>query len=672
MRKLILIGIAATSACTVMVNGKPHRIGGGGSSSSGTASASGDAAAAPTGAIGGQPAAPGTAEVVAAGEPIKLRAGFTGPLIGPVVSVKFEDVRVYDAGYRTCDPGGGAFTTAQAPLSFELAEAMPELRLRLEGANGYSSGTGGVIIKPDGSYVCDDNHSEVFGNDWPKGTYKVLLYGQSIGGSAALRLDVPSRVKAAVDRAKAAVPTITLGADGATNPLWASVKPTVSAEAADIGMGCDKGKHDRVMPLAKLAVTSPSTWLIATPKQPLFVITPDQHCFDAGETRQLAAGSYELWTVVGHDGAAPPSIELELDDRARPLAFAAAETRDVGELTEPMTIAGTVRPPEQGPSRSFTCGGAARQPDFYLRSAKPLQKVALSILWGRVPQRVHVFGPIADMKPNSLVRCGERGDQDHSFDVFEGTYAVWVGGAAGAPGTPYHVLLRRIDVPIAPLTALAPIPTDLSLEERALKNHYPFFSGRNLTDWAAAFTEAPDQLFAYPRTAVKERDLEVAAGEPLLIQWSQHDGKTAAFRFDGSSVSIDTRLMSTDRPDPVVLPTRFTPRPVDSVSRAIEDSGPEDKLAVAAYQKVDDHYTTCLGNYLAKNDPTWGHSGDLYKISGSGRVTNVSDEIADRGARACGGTKLDAAGKKLMKTLAKTRAARYSAHLAAVRKRFGL
>jgi len=665
---ILSLGLAASAACTVTVNGKTHRLGGGGDTASASTSTSDGAQAAQlTGNAGSAPvpdAMPGV-------EPIAIDGTFVGPLVSKLVSVKFGDVRVYDAGYRQCDQGGGAFTTTQAPFQFELKQDLPELRLRLEGPNGYSAGVGGVIIKPDGSYVCDDDHSEVYGKDWPKGTYKVLLYASSIGGTAALRFDVPSKVNSSIESIEAALPTIAIGVEGAINPVWVSLAPTRSAEAADIGMGCDKGAHDRVMPLAKIDVKRASTWQLYVPDQDLFLVTPDQHCVGLG-TQQLSAGVHMLWASVGSDGAVPAAYELEADDRDRPMAFADAEKKPVGALAEAMTIAGTVRASERQPARGYTCTGP-RQPDFYLTSDQPLQHVELSLLWGRAPQQVHVFGPLESAEKNNTVRCGSSGENArHEFDVFEGTYAVWIGGdETTATGSAYHVLLRRTDVAVEPLTALAPIPKDLTMEERALKNHYPFFAGRELSDWSAAFTRAPDQLFIYTRTEAKDDDGTIPAGEPLLVAWSNRD-TTVVYRFDGGSARVDTRLLTTDKPATVNLPTRFVPPVYDTPSQAMDHSGPEDDKAIAAYTKIDERYTACLGNYLAKNDPTWGHSGDLYKISGSGKVTNVSDEIGDRGAKKCGVGKLDAAGNKLVKTLAKTRAARYAAHLKAVRARFGL
>jgi hypothetical protein len=101
-------------------------------------------------------------------------------------------------------------------------------------------------------------------------------------------------------------------------------------------------------------------------------------------------------------------------------------------------------------------------------------------------------------------------------------------------------------------------------------------------------------------------------------------------------------------------------------------AGPQDEPAIVAFNKVDERFTTCLGAYLAKHDPTWGHKAEVYKLKRSGQVVNVSDEIGRAGAARCGERTLDLARAKLDKQLAATRTARYKAHVTAVRKRFGL
>ena len=223
-----------------------------------------------------------------------------------------------------------------------------------------------------------------------------------------------------------------------------------------------------------------------------------------------------------------------------------------------------------------------------------------------------------------------------------------------------HLLVLRDGLAIDPMTTLAPVPAELTLAERALGNHYPYFRGGSVTTWTPMWTTAPDQLVVYHRVT----------GEPYLVNWSNKD-KTSAYRYDGAHVQVDTRLLQTSRPDRVVLPDKPELPRVESRSSALDHAGPEDQKAIATYRAIDDRYTACLFAYLKKHDPTFGKGHDVYRIRGD-RVVNVGDAVADAGARKCGEKKLTAAGKHLEKQLAKTRAARHARHLAAVRKRFGI
>jgi hypothetical protein len=605
----------------------------------------------------------------AAADPIRLGRGFTPhPLTTPVLSARVDHVRVYDLGYKTCDPGGGAFTTRQPILTWDLTEAMP-LRIRLENANGDQAGVGGVIALPDGTYVCEDRRDQFFLQQWPKGHYKLFLYGQSIGVSARVRFEDPGRSAGDLSGALRRLPTLTLGAAGAVNPAWPTLPATVAIDAGDAGPTCAHGR-ERVMPLAKLHVTRGSRWYLASGRHKLFVITDQQKCVDPTDGGTLAAGDHTLWAIVP-DAGGPARYPFEIDDRAAPLVFAEARHQEVGGLDAPLVVSGTVRPTQRWFSRSFSCRGAARAPDLYLHSGQPLQQVEVQVLWSHVPERVHVFGPIEHATVNSRPRCGERDHDGHRFDILEGTYAVWIGGDDGAAGHDYHLLVTRDGTKLDPMATLAPIPTELSLADRALKHHYPYFRPGRLADWTAMFTTAPDRLFVYPRAEVKDGGRTVPAGEPLLVNWS-NDSRTDAFRWDGTSVAIDTRLIGADRPARIALPTKAPVPAADSVSRAQDLAGPEDARAIAAYHKVDDRYTACVGNYLSRHDPTWGHHAEVYKIGPGGRVVNVSDQVGRVAERRCGGHRLDAARKTLLRTLARTRAARWKAHLGRVRTRFGL
>lgn len=600
--------------------------------------------------------------------PLRLAPGFTPhPRLSYKLAARVDDTRVHDRGWRQCDPGGGAFTTREPLLTWEVTAPMA-LRIRLENDVGESAHVGGVIVLPDGSYVCEQQGSQFFMKSWPRGRYALYLYGRSIGVAATVRFEDPTRARADLDAALAALPVVALGGDDVPNPRHQALAPTVAVAVDDAGPTCGKGRQ-RVMPLARLEVSRAARWYLASERASLFVLTADQRCLDPAQAPLLPAGSHQLWTVVPHDGGLA-TYPLEIDDRDGLLRFPAAPTREVGALDAPLVIRGQVRPAERWYARRGACGGAACAPDLYLRSDRPLQKASLSLLWSRAPQRLHVMGPLEELGTNSLPRCQDGQRSEHTFDLLEGTYAVWIGGETAAAGSDYHLLVLREGLAIDPMTSLAPIPEELTLADRAVKHHYPYFTGGALTAWTALWTTAPDRLFVYTRAPVADGRTQLPAGEPLLVSWSSRD-RTSAIRFDGSHVQVDTRLLALERPARIVLPAQPTLPEVSSLSSAIDKAGPEDARAIAAYKKVDDRYSGCMYRYLSRHDPTWGKNHDVYRIRGD-RVVNVGDQVAAAGARACGEKAVTAAGARLEKELARTRAARAARHLAAVRKRFGV
>jgi hypothetical protein len=220
------------------------------------------------------------------------------------------------------------------------------------------------------------------------------------------------------------------------------------------------------------------------------------------------------------------------------------------------------------------------------------------------------------------------------------------------------------------MTTLAPIPEQLTIPDRAITHHYPYFRGTELSDWTALFTTAPERLFVYARAATHDKDNEVAAGEPLLVGRANDDSVTAR-RYDGSSIVIDSQLITTTRPATVVLPTAPDVPDASSLENATAMAAPEDDKVLAAYRAQHDRFIRCYQDYVEKNDPTIGHDAELYRVSGN-RITNVSDEISKAADRRCGEARDGAALTKTLAALAKTRAARWAKHLAAVRARFGL
>ncbi|HEV7558399.1 MAG TPA: hypothetical protein VGO00_23175 [Kofleriaceae bacterium] len=535
----------------------------------------------------------------------------------PPMSIRIENVRTTAMGWRKCT---AAFTTRAPALTWEIDERM-EMRIDLQDQNGAMAQSSGVIVLPDKSYVCASDKKSFWLRNWPAGVYKLFLTSPNSAAFAVVHFDNPLLEKQQMTTAVSSLPEIVLGPT-ARNPQFTSVPATFAIDAANAGATC--AKSGRVMALARVRVDKPSRWFIDldhAAAHGLFVLTADKHCIDPRTARDIPAGNHTLWTVV-EDGTAPSSFALEIDDRNAPLSFGDAVKKPVGALDYPLVVDGKVRASQRWFARAGACAGAARDPDFYLVTDKPLQKVTLSLLWSRAHPKLHVFGPIDRAQPAAEPSCDS---SDHTIDVLDGTYAVWV-GADSAAGTPFHVLVRRDGTKLDPMTTLVDPPTDLGLADRALNNHYPYFQGKALDDWTKLFTTAPDQLFVYTRNDVDLGDDKLAAGEPLLVASSKGD-VTVAYRDDGIQVHLDTRFVTTQKPVAITLPTIARTPKLDDLGAAIAVAGPEDAKSIADYRAVE-----------AKHDAA----------------------------------KLAAAKAKLLKDLDTTRRHRYKQHLIAVRKRFGL
>jgi hypothetical protein len=534
------------------------------------------------------------------------------------LSARTESSTALSMGWRRCDPGGSQFTTRAPLLTWTVTEPM-ELRIRLEDDRGGFATVGGVVVLPNGSYVCANDKKEFWLRNWPQGNYRLFLFSNTRDVSAIVRFDNPSLEKQQLATAVTNLPAITLG--GAANPTFQTVNATFAVDAENAGATCAKAGQ-RVMPLATLRVERAGRWYVGMDPpgdRELFVLTKDRRCIDPRRAPELAAGTHTLWTIV-QPNVTPPSFALEIDDRGAPLALPDATKRSVGALDYPLVVDGKVRGSERWYARGAGCN-AARAPDFYLVTDKPLAKVTISLLWSHAKQRMHLYGPIERTRPGTAPICGRT---EHTFDTLDGTYAVWIGD--GPAGSPYHVYLHREGTKIDPLTTLVDPPADLTIADRALKNHYPYFQGKTLDEWTKIFTTAPNPLFVYARNEIDLGDQKLLAGEPLLVQSAKGD-VTVAYRDDGNVVHVDTRSLTKDKPSTVNLPTIARAPKIDDIGEAIQAAGPEDAKSIAEYRALE-------------------------------------GKLKDK--------KLDAEKAKLLKDLDTTRRHRYKQHLIAVRKRFGL
>jgi hypothetical protein len=535
------------------------------------------------------------------------------------LTAQTQGVTAFAMGWRKCDPGNSQFTTRTPLLAWDVTEQM-ELRIRLEDEHGNRATVGGVVLLPNGSYVCAGDKKEFWLRNWPQGNYRLFLLGSARDVSAIVRFDNPALEKQQLTTAVANLPALALG--GATNPQFQTVNATFAVDSENAGATCAKAGQ-RVMPLASLRVERAGRWYVGIDPpgdRELFVVTADHRCVDPRNAPELAAGTHTLWTIV-QPNVTPPSFALEIDDRGAALAFGDATKRPVGALDYPLVIDGKVRSSERWSARGAGCN-AARTPDFYLVTDKPLAKVTVSLLWSHTKQRMHLYGPVERANASAAPICSKT---EHTFDTLDGTYAVWVGDAPA--GSTYHVYLHRDGTKLDPLTTLVDPPADLTIPDRALKNHYPYFQGKTLDEWTKIFTTAPGQLFVYTRNEIDLGDQKLLAGEPLLVQSAKGD-VAVAYRDDGVVVRVDTRSLTKDKPAAINLPTIARSPKLDDIADAIKAADPEDAKPIADYRALE----------AKLKDPK----------------------------------KLDGAKAKLLAALDTTRRHRYKQHLIAVRKRFGL
>lgn len=599
-----------------------------------------------------------TAAVMAPGlasaDPLRLDAQLQAR-VTPLIVVK-KDPKVYTSQFAPkC---GGGETTSRAPaLTFDVTEPMPDLRVRLVDERGHAADASPIIVAPDHTYFCSDDHGVIHAHDWKPGTYAVYFY-HSNDLTAAVSFDNPTRLLADVTRARDAFAPIVLDGTG-LNPRSVAVKAGPSIARADSHVGCEMPSTSRVAPIAVLDVERPGRYQLAMPSTDLAITDAAGHCVDGrnGE-RELRAGAHTVWAILA-DGDAPPTT-LALYDRTRAMTFPDAPVQELGALDEPAVVHTTVRAGERWPLGEV-CGGVARAPDFYVHAAAPVDQVAVQALFSRGGQQVDVFGPIEDAGNATEMRCGAS-----SVGLVKGTLAVWVTGDVGADA---NVLFHRADATVDKYATFVPPPDGLTIAQRAIQLHYPFFAGqRDPLGWQALFATAPEHLFVYAAAAIHAQGAEVAAGEPLLV-----DKSHAFIRYNGLSFTAADAMITTTRPATVVLPAQPDLPAIDDVDTALDNAGAEDKPTIDAYGQQREKFEECTYQYAKKHDPTWGHGGDsLYKIDASGKITNVSDEVNRQAEAHCGGKALDHTRTALVAKLAKTRATRLRAQHAKIRARFGL
>ncbi|MFO0744394.1 MAG: hypothetical protein U1F43_01820 [Myxococcota bacterium] len=609
---------------------------------------------------------------VRADAPLELAPDFTPhPLLVREVHAKAE-IYPDKLGITQC---GGGMTSAQPAFTWKLTKVFPELVVSFEDRAGNPLvGTGLVIFFPNGSYLCMES-TEAYRTNWPAGTYKLYMLANSIGMETNIRFEIPARSKGDVAASLAAAPALTFASDAPIHPARFALAPRAVAQNQDVVLPCYK-KATAVMPLANVEVPRAYQKLkLRAPhgQEDIFLVDEGKtRCFE-GQGEALAPGHYTLWAKVNRD-APPKALSLEVEDALEPMRFGAPlATETIATYPEPKVLTGTIRAPEPRPTNDDACHDAvALQPDFHFVTTEPAQKLRLKLLPSGGHQWLRIWGPLDKVKTNSNSQCIGDGQ---SWDIFDGTYALWVGG--DKPGEPFQLALMddttHIDTRLMP----AEPPQGLGVQDRDVDRFFPFRTrmehseARRLDEARFFFEKLPEQLFVFARVDVKADgdSVAIAKGEPLVVLGHANQ-QTFVLRGDGQERYVADALLGVERTAPGLPAAAYVPEVPDAISSAIDKSGAEDKKAVDAFNELDLKVSGCVGDYLAKHDPTWGTNTEVFRISGSS-VVNVGNAVYAQGRAACGASKVDAAEAKLAKLLAASRKARWAAVYAAAKARFG-
>jgi hypothetical protein len=322
MNKLISIPLVLVAGCTVMVNGKPRKIGGGTDPTPATATASPAApAAAQQPATAAAPAptqAPARRGAVAAAQIVKIDPSLTSvPIVTRVEGVAFDTTYSKQHGHGNSPDCGSEMTSAPI-ASIELAQPMPSMHISVVGG----SNDGFVLRRGDSLwFACTHSTSQIpaisaLKEGWQPGRYDIYpLSRYSKHAKPAFSVEVFDPEKPAVwsDGVKQVSIPAKLAAPVFVEVTTKASRRVMRAEHA--GWGCDKDAFAAEPDIA-LVIERPIPGLIVRPLPTPTPVTlrkelrdakrPDRGCPKAG---QRSSGSQ--YTPSYH---APSEIHFDNDD----------------------------------------------------------------------------------------------------------------------------------------------------------------------------------------------------------------------------------------------------------------------------------------------------------------------------------------------------------------------
>lgn len=632
-KRLAALGLVM-SGCMVTVNGKQYdMMKGFKSDEPPPAATTQQPAASPPTKPGASPAAEPAAPV---GQTFTLDAATSpNPLVidvGPVPTPKSSIDQ-----YASCRNQSDTRLSA-APVARLVVKAPTKLRM--------TSRDAGLITIPGNKFRCFE-HTTIGQNPpllvaeevFEAGSYDLYAMGQGGARATHFEFTIVDRVPSDAAARLAAVPPLEVKVDGTPNPVYRELELGAGYASEHLKLDCARNRE--VVPLTRLEVVQSSTWKLAAPERTLYVQGADGKCFVGGG--DLPKGSYAVFAEARRD-LKSTKVALSVVDDERSLSFAAAPHVDLGTLAAPLPVKVTV--PAAETRAPVLCGAGAREPSFYVDVKKAGARASLSTLIADDKLTWTVAGPLGSAKrPSGFCQSGG----SVGWDKLEpGTYAVWVAGANELAGqTAWAQLQGRFDDELArqkargeALAKLAPVPAQLALKDRQIWWHYPWYP-RDTTAVEALFLDAPTQLFVFVPSEVGE----LKAGEALLLEDFGAE-KSSVLRANGERVQVRTERLVTEKPGTVALPAQWpeVQKPTE-LKDAYPIASPTDAPKFAKWEAMEAKRYSCVGNWMAKHDPTWGKNYELVNLRTGETVTDQKFRQAEQ---ACNGGAVTAAAKQLM------------------------
>ncbi len=541
----------------------------------------------------------------------------------------------------------------QPALSFTLKEATEDLVLKLTRKVGNANAQVALFL-PNGNHICLKKMSLRL-KKWAAGNYRIHIVKLYKKGKARVELSffAPKRYQAdLMALAEKSFSAIVLVAD--RNPSFHNLPAhhgaILSAQAAGLqncfprrgrrreltGQWRTLNPRDQVAPALAVNIVEPGRYAMSpNTKKGRYTFFQDAHgkCLPSGS--HLEEGTYRMWTVVSSLDELPSEWEIGIFNMDQPYQFAEAPTIKVkGKKTKLHSF--RVGPVTKAVNSRDLCADGRRKPDFYLKFSKKAEKLTLNPLFAETGVNFFVQGPLEQQFKKNYMHCKYR----RRLEKVQGTYAVWV--SSKKPGGEVIFSLSHGDESRLPkkLSVLKPwktIPEQLSIPERAYGRYYPlygpFYGARKEVKpppMAALFAEAPKQLFVFS----KRSRLGIKANEPLLIVRYGHP-RTLVANIEGEQQLVNSSDLLTEPNGPMVLqsledfPSLDKPKTIDE---ALPIVGPVERKWEREFERNWNKFEDCVGNYMAKHDPSWGLGGkyELYYVKTGRNVTQVKFTKADR------------------------------------------